>query len=117
MKITNIQVNAGRTFNHPHEQYSNLRSDVVLNATLDEGEDPAEAVKKLQAQAEGLAEDHKQSLLTSIEELRALQGLAREVATLELNLTQGQQRLADIRQRHPELAKLPAELADVIAER
>ena len=39
MKITNIVVRAGRTFNHPHESYSNLKPEVELTATLDEGDD------------------------------------------------------------------------------
>ena len=34
MKIQTITVTAGRTFNHPHEQYSNLRPEVQMTATL-----------------------------------------------------------------------------------
>jgi hypothetical protein len=35
MKINSITVTAGRTFNHPHEQYSNLRPEVTMTATRD----------------------------------------------------------------------------------
>lgn len=69
MKVTEITTNAGRTFNHPYESYSNLRCDVAMKATLEEGEDPVEASKKLQAQCEVLAENHKQEILVSIHEL------------------------------------------------
>ena len=40
MKITEIVVSAGRTFNHPYENFSNLRPQVTLKATPDEGESP-----------------------------------------------------------------------------
>lgn len=66
MKVTEIKTNAGRTFNHPYESYSNLRCDVEMRATLDEGEDPVEATKALQAQCEVLAENHKQEMLMQI---------------------------------------------------
>lgn len=52
MKITQITVTAGRTFNHPHEQYSNLRPEVVLHATLDDSDDVSESTRKLQQQLE-----------------------------------------------------------------
>jgi hypothetical protein len=55
MKVNEIRVSAGRTFNHPYESYSNLRFDVHLNAKLDEGEDPVAATRQLQAQAEEMA--------------------------------------------------------------
>lgn len=59
MTITKITVTAGRTFNHPHEQDSNLRPEVTLEATLPEGANSIDAVRGLQAQVEGLVEDHK----------------------------------------------------------
>ncbi|MDE2020777.1 MAG: hypothetical protein KGJ13_10610, partial [Patescibacteria group bacterium] len=72
MKINSIEVTAGRTFNHPHEQYSNLRPEVRMVATIEDGEDATKAVQELQAKAEQLVEDHKNGLLSSIEQLYSL---------------------------------------------
>jgi hypothetical protein len=103
MKINTITVTAGRTFNHPHEQYSNLRPEVTMTATLDEGEDPSTATKELQSRAEGLVEDHKQGLLKSIEELYQLTERQAEMRGLQEQLTRTQARLNDIRKEHPTL--------------
>ena len=103
MKINTITVTAGRTFNHPHEQYSNLRPEVTMTATLDEGEDPSTAAKELQQRAEGLVEDHKQGLLRSIEELYQLTERQAEVRGLEQELKRAQSRLETISTEHPQL--------------
>jgi hypothetical protein len=103
MKITNITVTAGRTFNHPHEAYSNLRPEVVMTATIEDGEDPHVAVRDLQQRAEGLVEDHKRSLLHSIEELYELTEKQAEMRGLQQTLSKAQQRLEEIRTKHPEL--------------
>ena len=108
MKITNIVVRAGRTFNHPHESYSNLKPEVELTATLDDGDDAKSAVQQLQAQAEGMVEDHKQGLLKSIEELHQLTERQSEVMGLQRTLQQAQYRIEEIRRANPEL-KLLAE--------
>lgn len=106
MTINQITVTAGRTFNHPHEQYSNLRPEVVLVATLEAGEDVAAATKKLQAQAEGLVEDHKQGMLKSIEELYQLSQHQAEVRGLQQQLERTQKRLSEIRAENPGLAQI-----------
>lgn len=103
MKIQTITVTAGRTFNHPHEQYSNLRPEVSMVATIDEGEDAAEATKQLQARAEQLVEDHKQGLLKSLEELYQLSERQAEMRGLQRTLTDAQDRLDSIRKTHPEI--------------
>lgn len=103
MKVTTIKVSAGRTFNHPHESYSNLRPHVQLVAALTEGEDPIAAVKQLQAQAESLVEDHKQNMLQSLEDLYQMGERQAEVLGLERQLRTAQERLDQIRQQHPEL--------------
>ncbi len=103
MKINTITVTAGRTFNHPHEQYSNLRPEVVMTATLEDGEDPHVAVRDLQQRAEGLVEDHKRGLLASIEELYQLTARQAEVRGLQTELKRAQQRLVEIRKEHPTL--------------
>lgn len=103
MKITTIQVTAGRTFNHPHEQYSNLRPEVTMIATLENGEDPHVATRDLQQRAEGLVEDHKQALLRSIEELYQLTERQSEMRGLQNELERAQKRLEAIRAEHPTL--------------
>lgn len=103
MKINTITVTAGRTFNHPHEQYSNLRPEVVMSATLEDGEDPHLAVRDLQQRAEGLVEDHKRGLLNSIEELYQLTERQAEVRGLQNELKRAQERLDGIRKEHPQL--------------
>lgn len=103
MKINTITVTAGRTFNHPHEQYSNLRPEVQMTATLEEGENPTVAARDLQQRAEGLVEDHKQSLLRSIEELYQLTTKQAEMRGLQRELKNAQDRLEEIRKEHPQL--------------
>ena len=103
MKINTITVTAGRTFNHPHEQYSNLRPEVAMTATLEDGEDASAATKELQSRAEGLVEDHKRGLLSSIEELYQLTERQAEMRGLQAQLQQTQERLAEIRKEHPQL--------------
>lgn len=104
MTISNIIVRAGRTFNHPHEQYSNLKPEVELRADLTEGDDPKACAKALQVQAEGLVEDHKQGLLKSIEELYQLTTRQAEMRGLERELQKTQARLEEIRKETPGLA-------------
>src|ERR1019366_7460761 len=103
MKISTITVTAGRTFNHPHEQYSNLRPEVTMTATLEEGEDAAKSVQALQQRAEQLVEDHKQGLLHSIEELYQLTERQAEMRGLQIELKRAQDRLDSIRKEHPTL--------------
>lgn len=106
MKIQTIEVSAGRTFNHPHEQYSNLRPEVKMVAQLDGSEDPVAAVRTLQAQAEQLVEDHKNGLLKSIEELYQLTERQSEMRGLQNELKNAQTRLDQIRSMNPELKLL-----------
>lgn len=103
MQITQIKITAARTFNHPHEQYSNLRPEVSLVATIADGEDARQCVKTLQAQAEELVEDHKRNMLTSLEELYQLNERQSEVRGLERQLRDAQARLESIRQENPSL--------------
>lgn len=103
MQVTIITVTAGRTFNHPYEQYSNLRPEVAMTAMLEDGEDPVAAAKELQAKAEGLVEDHKNGLLKSIEDLHNLTERQAELRGLQKELERTQKRLADIRSENPSL--------------
>src|ERR1700741_1874386 len=103
MKITHIVVRAGRTFNHPHESYSNLKPEVELSAELADGDDAIACTRQLQQQAEGAVEDHKQGLLKSINELYRLGQRQAEVRGLQQQLAQTQERLNQIRSENPEL--------------
>lgn len=106
MKITTVKVSAGRTFNHPYEQYANFRSHAELEASLDAGEDPIAVTKTLQAQVEQLAEDHKQGLLKSVEELHNLGERQQEMIGLKRQLTGAQKRLEEIRREWPDIEQL-----------
>lgn len=103
MKVNKITVTAGRTFSHPYEQYSNLRPEVTMEATIDDGESAADATRHLQSQAEGLVEDHKNSLLKSIEELHRLTETQSELRGLQRQLEAAQSRINDIRTENPTL--------------
>jgi hypothetical protein len=109
MNIKTIQVTAGRTFNHPHEQYSNLRPSVTMVADLADGEDAKEATKQLQQVAEGMVEDHKQNLLKSLEELYQMTERTAELQGLQRQLKGAQTRIDEIRRQNPELNLLTDE--------
>lgn len=106
MKVNTITVTAARCFNHPHEQYSNLRPEVSMTASLEDGEDPETAVRSLQHRAEGLVEDHKRGLLASIEELHKLGEFQQEMIGLQDQLQRAQARLQQIREENPSLQQL-----------
>jgi chromosome segregation ATPase len=103
MKITEIVVSAGRTFNHPYENFSNLRPQVTLKATLDEGDDPHAAAKELQGKAEKLVEDHKQNMLQTLRELHHLSMAKQEMYDVERKLADLNARLKDLREENQQL--------------
>jgi hypothetical protein len=104
MQVTEIVVSAGRTFNHPYEEYSNLRPQVTMKATLTEGDDPDTATQALQAKAEKLVEDHKQNLLAQLRELYQIGRAKAELQDLERNLKSAQERVRELREENPQLA-------------
>ena len=103
MKITEIVVSAGRTFNHPYENFSNLRPQVTLKATPDEGESPLACAKELQGKAEKLVEDHKQNMLQTPRELHHLSMAKQEVYYVERKLADLNARLKGLREDNPQL--------------
>ena len=107
MQVTEIVVSAGRTFNHPYEQYSNLKPHVTVKASLSEGEDFQAAIKELQSVAEGLVEDHKRNLLASIEELQEMSRRQQEVTRLESTIRRAQQDLDRLRESYKGQQQLP----------
>lgn len=104
MRVTEITVSAGRTFSHPYESYSNLRPHVTLKAEIAEGENFQDCVKDLQAQAEGLIEEHKRTILTSLHELWKLKNLDERAAALKEQITHAQHELDALRE---EQGKMP----------
>lgn len=98
MQIKEIKVTAGRTFNHPFESFSNLRPEIELTATINEGEDFAQCTKDLQAKAEHLVEDHKRNMITSLYKLREMAEREREVARLESVIKTSQSALETLRE-------------------
>lgn len=111
MKVTEVIVSAGRTFNHPHESYSNLKPQVTMKATLEDGEDPVASAKKLQAQCEELVEDHKRNMLKSLEDLYDLTERQKEMMSLRGSLEKAQARLSEIREHYPQLEQVSLPLA------
>jgi hypothetical protein len=99
MRIEKITVTAGRTLPHPNEAYANVRSDVTLNATLDEGEDPVAALKQLQRQAEQLVEEHSTVLIASLEQRKIREQDIADIRRLESSIEKGNQQLAELQQR------------------
>lgn len=97
MQVVKITVAAGRTFNHPYEQYSNLRPSITLEATLDDADDPTTATKALQAQAEELVEEHKRNLLASIEQIAQMARREQEIARLSRMIAEQQRNLDSLR--------------------
>jgi hypothetical protein len=107
MKIIEVNVSAGRTFNHPHESYSNLRPSVNFKAVIEESDDPIAVTRELQRQAEQLVEDHKQNMLKSLEDLFDLTERQKELTTLEQQLCRAQSRMDEIRKGFPKIQALP----------
>lgn len=107
MKVREIVVTAGRTFNHPYESYSNLRPEVEIRATVEEYEDTAAAVKELQAQAEQLVEDHKHIMLQQLHNLETMTRRQKEVAMLESSIKTAQASLDKLRDDSKKLSSEP----------
>ena len=100
-KITEITVHAGRVIPHPFTSYSNLKPGISYKAVLEDGEDAVEATKRLQAQAEGLLEDHCRHMITSLEELEDLKRDQARVASLKSSIENAQRELDRLREKMP----------------
>jgi hypothetical protein len=97
MKVTKIIVSAGRTFNHPYEDYSDLKSQITLKATVDDGENFEDAVKELQRKAETMVQDHKMALLDAIHKYTMMSRKEQEIQRLESLIKTAQDDLARAR--------------------
>lgn len=97
MKVTEIIVSAGRVVSHPTEQYANLRPQLTIKATIDDGEDYEAVTKAMQAKVEKLIEDHKNSLVEQILEMDRMRHEDAEIANLESGIQESQVRLERLR--------------------
>lgn len=102
MKVTEINVTAGRTLPHPTESYANLRPTISLSATLEEGDEPQECIRKLQVQAEQLVEDHAAALVASIAERELAERELAEIGRLTQSIETAQGSLQRMRERRDE---------------
>lgn len=107
MEITKLVVHAGRTLQHPTQTYANIRPAVTLEAALHNGDDPRECLKRLQIQAERSVEEHAAVLIASLEERKVLLEQADDIRRLERSITDGQQRLDELKARSIEKIEQP----------
>jgi hypothetical protein len=106
MKITEIDAAAGRTFNHPHEDYSNLRPSITLRAVLTEGDDPVACAKTLQQTAEQLVEDQKIGMLKALDEAHEMGEARSRMIGLARQLKAAQEEMDTIRQQWPQASQI-----------
>ena len=111
-RVTEVIVNAGRTFNHPYESYSNLRPSITVKAQIFEEEDWETVAKALQARVEELVEDHKTHMLKSIETLYDLSQKQQEAARLAAIIERSQQELDSLRRDLDNTQALLPEVVD-----
>lgn len=72
MTITEIQVTAGRVFQDPNDPKTTLRTIVCLKASADPGQSDYNT-RELQMRAERLVQDHRDRLVSSLENRRSIQ--------------------------------------------
>lgn len=66
MKITTIEVQAGRTLSPRKFYYQNLKPQITLTAVIEKGEDAIEKTKELHRLAENLLEDQCDDLIAFV---------------------------------------------------
>lgn len=114
-KVTDVTVQSGTTFNNPYESYSNYRPSVTLRAAIEEGEDPIEAARMLQVQADGLLADHKADILRGLRREEDVRNAGHEINERRRRIHNGytpdKQRaeIDEIARGFPELAGLAEE--------
>lgn len=102
-KPTEIIVSAARGFNHPYEDYSNLKPFISMKVELEEGDDPEKVTKEYQAKVESLVEDHKQNMLESLRRLYEMGRYEKQVACLENQIKRSQHDLENLRKQQTTL--------------
>ena len=97
MTIEEITIHAGRTFNHPYEQFSNLRADVTVRATMGDNDNPDEVIRTLQAKCEKSVEDHKGVMLSALEKLSKMRMRDRRITDLNRLISDNTEELKCLR--------------------
>lgn len=97
MKIEKITVRAGRVVPHPLHSYGNLKSDLEIVASLEDGEDPEVVRKELQAKIESDVEQHVADLKEGIRDLQGLNATREKMKRLESELAIKTAELEEIR--------------------
>lgn len=115
MKINTVTVSAGRTVSHPIEDFANIRPELSMTATLEEGDDPVAVVRELQAQAERLVQDHLDRLVDTLVTIDRMDRQDRQIANLETELAERQKRLDALR-AEAEAADTSPPLLDLSAD-
>ena len=82
MKIVEITVSSGTTFNHPHEQYCNFRPSITLKASVVE-ENIIASIIGLQETADKLVRDHRKAILDRIARGREVEHTEYELERLQ----------------------------------
>lgn len=107
MKVEKITVRAGRTVPHPLHQFGNLKADLEIVASLDDGDDPEQVRRDLQARIESDIEQHVADLKDGIRDLQAMANTRKRVALLESELAEKTAELETLRQQADEHDALP----------
>lgn len=102
MKIEKITVRAGRVVPHPLHNYGNVKSDLEIVATLEEGDDPEAVRRQLQAKCESDVEMHVAELKESIRDFQNYTTKATRIRRLETELADRQKELDAIKSEFEE---------------
>lgn len=114
MTITSIAATAGRTFNHPYEQFANFRFELSFTAQLEDGEDAGQALALLKARTEAEADAHKAAILADIARKREIEQTVEAIAYEKrnfANIEASTKRQAELEARLNELTRSPLALA------
>lgn len=109
--ITKVTVSASSGFNHPHEQFSNFKPFVSLEAELNEGDDYYQVAKELQARAETLVQSHKEEILEDLERIERIEQAKRDLEFAKQQHQRYQDNADVVAQREKDLAELLDEQA------
>ena len=107
MQIIKLVVKAGKTVGNPHESYSNLRSDVVIEAIpdLDEHWDRnagMEQLRAMQEQADEAVEAELRRRLEDLENAARMAGIRDEIGYGEITVSRHREMAKNHRDRIPE---------------
>lgn len=114
MTIKAIHVTAGRTFNHPFESYANFKFDLSFQAELAPGEDHLTSLAALQVQAETLADEHKEKILSDVQRRRQIERINDQLEDMRRNvrhLAAGEEQIAKLEAELTALTSQPLLLA------